>query len=91
MMLKKPNTTQLWTAVWEPPSSKMAQLYGKTMMYIKKACSFYFNLSAMRSHCDDQGLRYSFSSDLVQLRHISGQLNDFFSFQEYFYLHQSHT
>ncbi len=47
------------------------------MMYIKKACSFYFNLKAKRVQSDDQGLRYSSLSDQVQLRRISGQLSKF--------------
>ncbi len=43
-----------------------------------KACSFYFDLSAMKMPCDEQGLRYLFPSAQVQLRHISGHFNDFF-------------
>ncbi len=50
----------------------------KLVMYIKKACSFYFYLKATRVQCDDQGLRYSSPRDQVQLRHISGQLTEFF-------------
>jgi hypothetical protein len=45
---------------------------------------FLLYLSAMRIHYDDQGLRYACPSDLVQLRHISGQLNVFSLSQEYF-------
>ncbi len=42
-------------------------------MCIKKAFSFYFDLSATRILCDDQILRYSFPTGQVQLLYISGQ------------------
>jgi hypothetical protein len=43
----------------------------------------------MRISHDDQGLRCSFSSDLAQLRHISGQMEHFFLFQDYIKLDKS--
>jgi hypothetical protein len=46
----------------------------------KKARSLYFDLSALRAtriYCNGQGLTYSFPSDRVQLRRISGRFNEF--------------
>jgi hypothetical protein len=54
---------------------KNGSFFLESVMYIKKACSFFFDLGATSIQCDDQGLRYSCPSDQVQLCHISGQLN----------------
>jgi hypothetical protein len=70
MMGKKPQTTQLRTAVREPPYTKMAPYCCKTVIYIKNAYSFYFCLWATWIQCDGQGLRYSCPSDQVLIRHI---------------------
>jgi hypothetical protein len=88
---KKPHKTQLRTAVREPLYTKFAHFCCKLMIYVKKACSFYFDVRATWTLCDDQGLRYSCPSDLVQLRHISRQLDGFFLSQQYFYLSKSQT
>ncbi len=81
---KTHHTTELRTAVVSLPTQKRLIFVENQWYTKKKACSFHFDLNATKIPCDEQGLRHLFPSAQVQLRHNSGQLNEFFLLQENF-------
>ncbi len=83
ILMEKPHNSITDSTLWASVQ-KMANCSWIPVVYIKKACFlFYFNLSAMRFPCDDQGQRYSFC--------WNGQMNESFLLQNNLQLDESQT